>query len=68
MSEDPATGCTPAATGSTVVCFAAVAAVIWNKCAAPDTGCPVIAVTCSIGERLIATMTTRPLRVLSVLT
>ncbi len=51
-----------------VLCFAALAAVIWNKCAAPDKGCPVIETTWSDGERLIATMTTRTARPLSVLT
>ena len=71
VSFDPDTGMVPAATGATGLppedCVAAVAAVIWKRCAVPLTVAPLMATTCEAVERLMATKTTRPGVVLSVL-
>jgi len=71
VSVEPDAAIVPAATGATGLpaeaCVAAVAAVIWKRCAVPLTVAPLMATTCEAVERLMATKTTRPGVVLSVL-
>src|ERR1700685_1536137 len=68
VSEDPETAWVAEVTGCTVPWVPAGGAVMWNEWACPDKGWPEMAVVCVVAERLMATITTRPGRVLSVLT
>lgn len=72
VSDEPLTAIVPMDTGVTglpaVLCVEAVAAVIWYILAVPDRLSPLIAATCVVFARLMATNTTRPGVVLSVLT
>src|SRR5579863_3246971 len=60
VSDEPLTAIVPIDTGSTGFCPCALAAVIWNTRAVPETLCPLIAVTCELFDRLIATNTNLP--------
>lgn len=71
VSDVPLTACDPIDTGVTGadgLCVAAVVAVIWYRLAEPESGMPLIAATCDVFARLMATMTIRPGVVVSVLT
>src|SRR3569833_2138 len=67
VRDEPLTAVCPIATGVIGVCPCAVAAVIWNICAVPESGAPVMAVICGVFARLMATRTTRTALVLSLL-
>lgn len=67
VSDVPEAACVPAGTGWIGLWPCVVVAVIWKRCAVPDRDWPLIAATWEEVERLMATKTTRPETVVSVL-